>query len=56
MTKRTLWIRKHFISHTNGKHLKNFQRWLGTRNGKIFRGGVLSLILLYALGQSVLWL
>jgi len=35
--KRTLWIRMNFISNKNDKQLKGFQRWLGTRYGKIFR-------------------
>jgi len=34
---RTLTIRKKFISSNKDKMLKDFQRWLGTRNGKIFR-------------------
>jgi len=35
--KRTLWIRIKFISNNNDKRLKGFQRWLGTRYGKLFR-------------------
>ena len=35
--KRTLWIRMKYISNNNDKRLKGFQRWLGTRYGKIFR-------------------
>jgi hypothetical protein len=35
--KRTLWIRMKYISSKNDKSLKFFQRWLGTRYGKIFR-------------------
>ena len=34
---RTLEIRKRYISSDKDKMLKNFQRWLATRNGKIFR-------------------
>ena len=34
---RTLEIRKRYISSNKDKMLKDFQRWLGTRNGKIFR-------------------
>ena len=34
---RTLEIRKRYISSDKDKMLKDFQRWLGTRNGKIFR-------------------
>ena len=34
---RTLEIRKTYISSDKDKMLKDFQRWLATRNGKIFR-------------------
>ena len=34
---RTLEIRKRYISSDKDKMLKDFQRWLATRNGKIFR-------------------
>ena len=35
--KRTLWIRMKYISGKNDKYLKDFQRWLKTRYGKVFR-------------------
>ena len=34
---RTLEIRKRYISSRNDKYLKSFQKFLGTRKGKIFR-------------------
>tara|TARA_B100001013_G_C24581975_1_gene431012 strand:+ start:754 stop:927 length:174 start_codon:yes stop_codon:yes gene_type:complete len=49
MKNRTLAIRKKFISSNKDKMLKDFQRWLTTPYGKIFRVLFLGLWLLYGI-------